>query len=87
MERVGELEQERQRRKESLPQAEERGEILELQDQLHQLDEKIRALYDERRPIKDKLNTYKKKCPTCRCKILPGKTCECCAGIIEIDDP
>jgi ribosomal protein L32 len=26
-----------------------------------------------------KLDTFKVKCPTCRCRILPGKTCACCA--------
>ena len=27
-----------------------------------------------------KLDVFREKCPTCSCKIIPGETCECCAG-------
>jgi|GEM_PF-4185972 len=35
--------------------------------------------------ILDAINATRVKCPTCRCMILPGSECSCCAQP-EIDD-
>jgi hypothetical protein len=32
---------------------------------------------------KAKLDRHRVKCPTCRCRILPGETCRCCAENTE----
>jgi len=31
------------------------------------------------REVDAKLEKHRVKCPTCRCRILPGRTCSCCA--------
>jgi hypothetical protein len=40
---------------------------------------KMGKLYGERVPLVMKLGAFKQECPTCRCKILPGEVCKCCA--------
>lgn len=32
-------------------------------------------------------DALKVKCPTCRCRIYPDTTCECCASCFEDDEP
>jgi hypothetical protein len=36
--------------------------------------------------IQGHLNTFRVKCPTCRCRILPGEVCRCCAEQPHTDD-
>lgn len=31
------------------------------------------------RDVEAKLEKHRQKCPTCRCRILPGTACACCA--------
>lgn len=49
--------------------------------------EKVQALKDEIAAHRANLLSaqlrlveFYVKCPTCRCRILPGETCECCAN-------
>ena len=42
------------------------------------LQKQQRDLLDQLRVLEDKLDVYRSKCHTCRCKILPGHGCECC---------
>jgi len=44
--------------------------------------EEAKALINE---ISGKIYALKVKCPTCRCKILPGEVCFCCEedGILD----
>ncbi len=37
------------------------------------------ALVLQVRALDAELDKRKVKCPTCRCRILPGQTCRCCA--------
>lgn len=34
------------------------------------------------------IDSFRVKCPTCRCRILPGQTCGCCASMCleDLDD-
>lgn len=54
--------------------------------------EKIVALVHERAEhvgeimrINRELDAFRVKCPTCRCRLLPGATCECCADV-DLED-
>ena len=37
------------------------------------------GLLDRVRELNAELDKRRVKCPTCRCRILPGATCACCA--------
>lgn len=43
-----------------------------------------RELLDQVRSLDVELDARRVKCPTCRCRILPGSACACCA---ETRDP
>lgn len=34
----------------------------------------------EHRDLNMRLDAFRVPCPTCRCKLLPGEVCQCCAG-------
>lgn len=42
----------------------------------------LRRQYAE---VEAKLDTYRTKCPTCRCRILPGEECRCCGDRAETE--
>lgn len=39
-----------------------------------------RDLVGQLRAVEQELAKYRVKCPTCRCRILPGETCACCVS-------
>jgi len=43
------------------------------------LQQRKQMLQDQIKALDDQLDTYRNKCPTCRCKLLPGQVCGCCA--------
>lgn len=63
-------------------------------DHLHECEaECIAALQDVAKRQSDalkethgRLARFKKKCPTCRCRILPGVECMCCADRVFTDE-
>lgn len=46
-------------------------------------------LVSELRHVNARIDEYKVKCPTCRCRILPATVCACCAvgALDELDEP
>lgn len=42
-------------------------------------------LVSELGKVNARIDEYRVKCPTCRCRILPGRTCICCAQYPEPD--
>ena len=61
------------------PYEDDQREIAALQS------EKSRLL-GELRTVEAKLSKHRVKCPTCRCRILPGTRCACCAEPPLVDD-
>lgn len=41
---------------------------------------RMSAIRAEHRDLNTKLDAFRVPCPTCRCKLLPGEVCQCCAG-------
>lgn len=41
-------------------------------------------LHQELGEVQKQLNAFRVKCSGCRCRILPGTTCGCCASFPEI---
>jgi hypothetical protein len=50
------------------------------------LDLRKQELLLQLRDVNAKLDGYKFKCPTCRCRILPWEVCRCCAEPACVDD-
>lgn len=40
-----------------------------------------KRLREELKAVESELDTHRVKCPTCRCRILPGDACSCCADV------
>jgi hypothetical protein len=44
------------------------------------------SLSMQMRDVQSALDRFRVKCPTCRCRILPGDVCFCCADRAETED-
>lgn len=52
---------------------------------LTELQAKERELREELHRVVLEIDTRKVKCATCRCRILPGRSCRCCADYGETE--
>lgn len=45
-------------------------------------------LVSELGKVNARIDAYRVKCPTCRCRILPDRTCNCCDDrVVTCDEP
>jgi len=56
--------------------------ITEIQGRLKaikvEIQDRIKGLQEESKQLNKELDTFRTKCPTCRCWLLPEEECECC---------
>ncbi len=55
------------------------GKVVSIRGRIATLRARRAALLDELQIVNRQLDAQKVKCPTCRCRILPGDLCVCCA--------
>ena len=60
-------------------QAKAMADVMAIEPQIHELSTQLLAL-------SAKVDAYKVKCPTCRCRILPWAECRCCAEPACMED-
>jgi hypothetical protein len=61
--------------------------VVSIQGRIATLRQRRIALTDELADVNRQLNAQRVKCPTCRCRILPGDVCTCCAMDHCDDEP
>lgn len=56
--------------------------LIEIQARLktikEEIQDRIRGLQEESKQLNKELDTFRTKCPTCRCWLLPEEKCGCC---------